>query len=52
MLIEWIGREDQFAIAKLGLKLPVAIRLGMYYLMIFAIIYFAGSQQQFIYFQF
>jgi len=52
MVIEWMGREDQFAIAKLGLKLPTSIRLGIYYALVFAIIYFAGSQQQFIYFQF
>jgi len=52
MVIEWMGREDQFAIAKLGLKLHTSIRLGIYYALVFAIIYFAGSQQQFIYFQF
>jgi alginate O-acetyltransferase complex protein AlgI len=52
LLIEWIGREEQFAIAKFGLKLPKTIRWGFYYAIVFAIFYFAGSEQQFIYFQF
>jgi alginate O-acetyltransferase complex protein AlgI len=52
MLIEWLGREEQFAIAKIGLKLPRAIKWGFYYALLFAIYYYAGSEQQFIYFQF
>ena len=52
MLIEWIGREQQFAIAKLGTSYPRLIRWGFYYAIILAIFYFSGSEQQFIYFQF
>lgn len=52
MLIEWIGREQQFAIAKLGTSYPRLIRWGFYYAIILTIFYFSGSEQQFIYFQF
>lgn len=52
MVIEWLGREDQFAIQKLGLKWKRPLRYAMYYAMILAIIWFGGEEQQFIYFQF
>ena len=50
--IEWLGREQQYAIARLGLRWPRIIRWGMYYAMVCMIIYFRGTEQQFIYFQF
>jgi D-alanyl-lipoteichoic acid acyltransferase DltB (MBOAT superfamily) len=52
MLIEWAGRERQFAIAHLGLKWHGAIRYSFYLAIGLCIFYFAGSKQQFIYFQF
>lgn len=52
VVIEWIGRREQFAIASIGLKWPVAFRWGFYYAIIFAIIQFSGNEQAFIYFQF
>jgi D-alanyl-lipoteichoic acid acyltransferase DltB (MBOAT superfamily) len=52
MAIEWMGREHQFAIAKMGLKLPKPVRWAFYYAIVVAIFYYAGSDQQFIYFQF
>ena len=52
LLIEWNGRENQYALEKFGFRLPRVIRWGFYYLLVFAIFYFAGSEQQFIYFQF
>ena len=52
IVIEWFGREQQFAIAKLELKIPKIFRWIFYYLTIFAIFYFGGSNQEFIYFQF
>ncbi|MDR6760955.1 D-alanyl-lipoteichoic acid acyltransferase DltB (MBOAT superfamily) [Flavobacterium sp. 2755] len=52
MLIEWIGREQEFAIAKFGTSFPRIIRWGFYYAIVVAIFYFSGSEQQFIYFQF
>jgi alginate O-acetyltransferase complex protein AlgI len=52
MLIEWLGREQQFAIATLGVKWNKPIRWAAYYCLIFSIFYFGGKEQQFIYFQF
>lgn len=52
MVIEWLGREEQFAIAKLGLKWKPVFRYVVYYAIIFAIFWFSGREQQFIYFQF
>ena len=52
ILIEWKGREGQYAIAHLGLKWKRPIRYAMYYAIILAIFWFGGEQQQFIYFQF
>lgn len=52
ILIEWIGREGQYAIASLGIKWKRPFRYAMYYLIIIAIFWFGGKEQQFIYFQF
>ncbi len=52
LLIEWYGRESQYAIANLGLKWKQPLRYAMYYSIIVAIFWFGGKQQQFIYFQF
>jgi alginate O-acetyltransferase complex protein AlgI len=52
MLIEWVGREQQFAIAQFGFRWQRWLRLGFYYVLIFLVIWFSGKEQQFIYFQF
>ena len=52
LLVEWLGREQQYAIAQLGIKWFILVRWAMYYAIILAIFFFAGSEQQFIYFQF
>lgn len=52
IIIEWIGREQQYAIADLGKRWPRAVRWGFYYILIIAIFLFIGKEQQFIYFQF
>lgn len=52
ILIEWNGREEQFAIAKLGLNWKRQMRYAMYYAFIIAIFWFGGKEQEFIYFQF
>jgi len=52
LIIEWLGREQQYAIAKLGLNWAKPVRWTVYYSLIFAIFYFGGKEQQFIYFQF
>ena len=52
VLIEWLGREQQFAIQNLNLKLNQPVRYAVYYAIIIAILWFGGEEQQFIYFQF
>ena len=52
VLVEWFGREGQYAIEKIGLKWKRPIRYIMYYSIILMILYFGGKEQQFIYFQF
>lgn len=52
VLIEWKGRESQYAMENLGLKWKRPIRYAMYYAIIIAIFWFGGDEQGFIYFQF
>ena len=52
MIVEWFGRNENFAIANLELRLPRYARWIFYYLIILLIYNYAGSEQQFIYFQF
>jgi D-alanyl-lipoteichoic acid acyltransferase DltB (MBOAT superfamily) len=52
MVIEWLGRENQYALAKLGLKWHAVYRFSLYYLIIFSLYWYSGKEQQFIYFQF
>jgi D-alanyl-lipoteichoic acid acyltransferase DltB (MBOAT superfamily) len=52
LIIEWLGREQQYAIAQIGLKWHKPVRWTMYYALIFLIFYFTGNEQEFIYFQF
>ncbi|POY39994.1 membrane-bound O-acyltransferase family protein [Flavobacterium alvei] len=52
IVIEWLGRENQHAIANLELKFPKFIRWIIYYVIILGLFYYGGKEQQFIYFQF
>ena len=54
LVIEWFGREQQYAIAKLAIKWPKTVRWAFYYIIVIAIVLFfpADKEQQFIYFQF
>ena len=52
MGIEWFGRRQQYAIARLDIKWKRPIRHAFYYSIMLAILWFAGKEQQFIYFQF
>ncbi len=52
IVIEWTGREQQYAIEHLGLKWKRPVRYAIYYALIIAIYWFGGEKQQFIYFQF
>ena len=52
LIIEWIGRRQQYALANFELKSPKIFRWTVYYGIVLLIFYFAGSEQPFIYFQF
>jgi alginate O-acetyltransferase complex protein AlgI len=52
VLVEWKGREEEYAISNLGIKWKRPLRYAMYYAIIIAIFWFGGKEQQFIYFQF
>lgn len=52
LTLEWIGREQNYAIEKLGFTWSRAVRWTFYYTILYAVFYFAGAEQQFIYFQF
>ena len=49
---EWLQREKQHALQLDGIKIPGAVRWGVYYCVIIATVLFGGRQQEFIYFQF
>ncbi len=51
LIIEWVGRKGKFALEIFEIKFKV-VRIGFYYLLVFLILYFTGSEQEFIYFQF
>jgi len=52
MVIEWIGRNQEFAIERITQKWSMPMRYGFYYAIAMAIFLFKGTQQEFIYFQF
>ena len=52
IVIEWIGREQQYAIETIGLRWKRWVRYSFYYAILFVIFWFGGTEQQFIYFQF
>ncbi len=54
MVIEWLGREHQYAIQKWGFQYSKPVRWAFYYAILLVIFYFAGTgkEQEFIYFQF
>ncbi len=52
LIVEWIGRKQQHALAEIGRNWNSLLRYGMYYIIIFSIFWFAGKEQEFIYFQF
>ena len=51
-LIEWMGREQKYAIENIGNNTPRTFRWLAYYVMIALVFYYSGAEQQFIYFQF
>jgi len=52
VVIEWMGRENQYAFEKLTLTNNKTIRYAMYYAIVLVIVWLGGDKQQFIYFQF
>ncbi len=52
ILIEWVGRENQYALERLGLKWKRYYRWAMYLFITLLIVIFSDNQQEFIYFQF
>ena len=52
LIIEWIGREHQYAIQRIGINWYKPIRWAMYYGVLLLIVFYSGKEQQFIYFQF
>ncbi len=52
VLVEWQGREGEYAISRLGDTWKRPVRYTMYAATLISIFWFGGSQQEFIYFQF
>lgn len=52
MIIEWFGRENQYAIESVTVKFSRPVRWAVYYSIVLLIFLFAGQGQTFIYFQF
>jgi len=51
-MIEWTGREQQYALAELGTSWRKPLRWTFYIVLLVTTFYFSAQQQQFIYFQF
>jgi D-alanyl-lipoteichoic acid acyltransferase DltB (MBOAT superfamily) len=52
MIIEWVGRKNEYAIENSRYSLPDPIRWASYLILVGMIFYYSGKVQQFIYFQF
>jgi D-alanyl-lipoteichoic acid acyltransferase DltB (MBOAT superfamily) len=52
VLIEWSGREKEFAIDRIQEKFSKPLVYVFFYFLIFLIFWYGGEEQQFIYFQF
>jgi len=52
LIVEWLGRENPYAISTLPKLQKRRYRMAFYYLLVFLIFLFTGKEQQFIYFQF
>lgn len=52
VLIEWRGRENNYAIENIALRWNRTVRWSYYLFLIFLIFWFQGDKQEFIYFQF
>jgi D-alanyl-lipoteichoic acid acyltransferase DltB (MBOAT superfamily) len=53
LITEWLGRHEEYAIARIGNNWPGHLKYAMHYALIAVIIYYGSFEQhQFIYFQF
>lgn len=52
IFVEWFQRNKQHALQIDNMNLPIIIRWGTYYILVALILWFVGSPQEFIYFQF
>ena len=52
LLIEWFGRDKEFALAKIAESWSKPWRYGIYYAILLAVLWCGGKEQEFIYFQF
>ena len=52
MIIEWFGRENNYAIEKFAFRKPAILRWSFYIILIVFIFLYSGKEQEFIYFQF
>ena len=52
LFLEWLGRENQYAIEKTGLKWKSFFRYSFYFILMLVIVWFFGKENEFIYFQF
>ena len=52
LIAEWLGREEQYALANLDNKINRVWRHTAYYTIVILIFLFGGKEQEFIYFQF
>ena len=52
LAVEWMGREQKYALEKIKVSWPIAVRWSFYLLLIWVIGTYGGTEQDFIYFQF
>ncbi|GAB3650749.1 MBOAT family protein [Echinicola sediminis] len=51
-VVEWFQREKEHGLDMTGLKISSPVKLGSYYLLLYAIFFYGGRSQDFLYFQF
>ncbi len=52
IIIEWIGRKNNYALERLGFQFNKAFRWSLYLVLLVLLFIFGAKEQQFIYFQF
>jgi len=52
IMAEWLNRDKQHVLQLDDIKLPVIVRWGIYYSLVFLITWYGGNESEFIYFQF